>query len=198
MKKVTLSFFFFCILISGFSQTKNGKITGIINGSDSKPLEAATVLLLKLKDSSISKTSVTDKQGEYSFNRIQNGKYFLSVSAQGYKNFKTDPVTIDSINPSMNLRAISLTVNEKSLAGVTIVSQKPFIERKMDKLVINVASSPMSAGQSAYDVLEKSPEVTIDENDNISLAGKAGVMIFIDGKPSYLAGRDLTSFLRGL
>ena len=198
MKK---NFFFFLlstISVLTFAQTKNGIVTGSINGNDNKPLEAATVLLLKQKDSSIAKTSITDKQGQYSFNKIANGKYFVSVSAQGYKNLKTDLITVDSINNNINLPTINLILNEKSLTGVTVVSQKPFIERKIDKLVINVASSPMSAGQSAYEILEKSPGVTIDENDNISLVGKAGVMIFIDGKPSYLAGRDLTSFLRGL
>lgn len=198
MKKATLSLLFFCQAMVGFTQAKNGIITGSINGNDGKPLEAATVLLVKQKDSSIVKTSISDKQGQFVFNKISGGKYFISVSAQGYKNSKTGLVVIDSISHIVNLQAINLALNEKNLTGVTVVTQKSFIDRKIDRLIINVAASPMSAGQSAYDILEKSPGVTIDENDNISLAGKAGVMIFIDGKPSYLAGRDLTNFLRGL
>ncbi len=56
----------------------------------------------------------------------------------------------------------------------------------------------MSAGSTALDVLERSPGITVDQNDAISLRGRAGVIIMIDGKPSPMTGADLANYLRGL
>jgi hypothetical protein len=81
---------------------------------------------------------------------------------------------------------------------VSVNIQKPFIERKIDRLIVNVSSSPVNAGQTALDVLEKSPGVSVDDNGNISINGKQGAQIFIDGRINYLAGPDLLNYLRGI
>jgi hypothetical protein len=46
------------------------------------------------------------------------------------------------------------------------------------------------------DVLEKSPGISVDKDGNISLKGKAGVMIMVDGKPTYLSAQDLANMLK--
>src|SRR6202022_3763560 len=69
---------------------------------------------------------------------------------------------------------------------------------KADRMVINVDASPANAGSSAMDVLEKSPGITVDKDDNISLKGKQGVTIMIDNKPTYLSSSQLASYLKGL
>lgn len=198
MKKFLLLSLLQCIAAIVIAQSKNGMISGIVNSNDGKAIEAATILLLKEKDSAIVKSAVTDKQGQFVFAKIPGGKYFVSVTSQGYQNSRTNAFVLDSMDHTILLTPIGLSYSAKSLTAVTVITQKPFVERKIDRLIVNVASSPLNAGQSAFEVLEKSPGVTIDENDNISLAGKQGVMIFIDGKPSYLSGRDLTNYLRGI
>ena len=79
-----------------------------------------------------------------------------------------------------------------------MIAKKPFIQKLSDRIVVNVENSIVSAGNSAMDVLERSPGVNIDQNDVISLKGKAGVIIMIDGKPSPMTGVDLANYLRGL
>src|SRR5205085_2107183 len=76
--------------------------------------------------------------------------------------------------------------------------KRPVNEQKIDKTVVNVDASPTNTGLSALEVLEKSPGVTIDNNNNISLKGKQGVIILIDGKPTYLTGENLANFLKNL
>jgi outer membrane receptor protein involved in Fe transport len=72
------------------------------------------------------------------------------------------------------------------------------IENKIDKTVVNVDASTTNTGLSALEVLEKSPGVQVDNDGNIKLRGKQGVIIMIDGKPAYLSGQDLTNYLRNL
>ncbi len=193
-------FFATCIYVSlsTVAQPKNGTVNGSVNGSNNSPLDAATVLLLKQKDSSVAKAAVTDRQGRFIMSKIAWGKYILTASAAGYQDFKTALLILDSSNHDLAMPVISLSPSVKNLGNVSVTTQRPFLERKIDKLVVNVSSSPVNAGQSALDVLERSPGVIIDENENISLNGKQGTAIFIDGKISYLAGHDLANYLRGL
>ncbi len=59
-------------------------------------------------------------------------------------------------------------------------------------------ASITNAGTTALEVLEKSPGVTVDKDGNVSLKGKAGVMIMLDGKPSYLSGQELANLLKNM
>ncbi len=86
----------------------------------------------------------------------------------------------------------------KNLKEVSISVKKAFVERKTDRVVVNVDALISNAGTTALDVLEKSPGVSIDQNGTISLKGKQGVTIFIDDKPTYLSGSDLQNYLQSL
>ena len=72
------------------------------------------------------------------------------------------------------------------------------MERKLDKLVVNVENSIVSAGSSVLDVLERSPGVVVNQQSSINLKGKSGVIIMIDGKPTPLSGEDLITYLKGI
>lgn len=48
------------------------------------------------------------------------------------------------------------------------------------------------------EVLEKSPGVSVDKDGNISLKGKQGVIILIDGKQTYMGGQDLANYLQSM
>jgi outer membrane receptor protein involved in Fe transport len=183
---------------AAFAQGKIGKVSGSIQSTDGKALESITVSLLRSKDSAIAKTSITNKQGEFEFDKISEGKYIVAVSAVGYQNHFSQAIEITASNPVFKIQSISLATAEKKLGDITVVSKKPFIENKIDKMVVNVEASTTSTGLSAMEILEKSPGVTIDNDDNISVKGKQGVIILIDGKPSYLSGKDLANYLRNM
>ena len=186
------------VSIISFAQT-NGKITGTIkNGIDSKNIASATVYLLADKDSSILKTTVTDKIGNYIFNNIKYGKYLISASAVDNKTIYSKLFTISATSPSLTIESLQLMVINKDLREVAVTSKKLLIERKIDKTVVNVDASVTNAGTTAMDVLEKSPGVTVDKDGNISLKGKQGVMVMLDGKPSYLSSADLANLLRSM
>ncbi|HEY0732617.1 MAG TPA: outer membrane beta-barrel family protein, partial [Chitinophagaceae bacterium] len=86
----------------------------------------------------------------------------------------------------------------KSLQEVTVQSTRPFVETKIDKTVVNVDASPTSAGATALEILEKSPGVIVSSEGAISLRGKQGVIVMLDGKPTYLSATDLANLLRNM
>src|SRR5690606_37565446 len=81
---------------------------------------------------------------------------------------------------------------------VTVRGQKPLIEVKADKLIVNVDGSIINTGSSAMEILAKSPNVTVDQNDNISIKGKQGDTVMIDGKMIAVSGTDLANMLKGM
>ncbi len=193
----TLSIFGVLQLAAQTTEIK-GKITGTVIDGNTKTIESATIALQRSKDSSVAKMSVADKTGKFEFENIPAGGYFVSISAVGHEKGFSEVFEINEANQHIVLETIELTPRAKSIAAVTVTSKKPFIEQKAGKTVLNVDASPTNAGLNVLELLEKSPGVTLDNDGNISLKGKQGVLILIDGKPTYLAGADLAAYLKTL
>ncbi len=195
---ITLSLAFISNLL--LAQSMEGKITGTItDGGDQKIIDAATVSLLKAIDSSLIKVSLTDKAGNFSFEQVPYGHYRLMATSTGHLKVYTDPIEVKGISP-ISVGVMQLKNNIKTLNEVSVVAviRKPFIERKIDRTVMNVDASLTNAGTTALEVLEKAPGVTVDKDGNISLKGKQGVMIMMDGKPAYLSGQELANLLKNM
>jgi outer membrane receptor protein involved in Fe transport len=184
------------INVSSLAQT--GKITGLVKSVDDKPLEAATVFLKSFKDSALVKIALTDKNGIYEFDKIRYGQYLLQVELMGYELVRSKAFELTEQKRSIQLDDIKPGISSKSLAAVSVTAKRPLIENRIDMTVVNVEASTTNSGLTALEILEKSPGVTVDNNGNISLKGKQGVIILIDGKPTYLSGENLTNYLKNL
>lgn len=197
MRRTIPTLIAFLVLASyAHAQAKIGKVTGTIKDASQKGLQSVTISLLRAKDSSTIKFAVAAKAGEYEFVNIPVGKYLVSVTLVGYDKKFSTPFDISEASPAVDLGTITLNETAKNIGGVTVTAARPFIETKIDKTVVNVEASPTSAGATALEVLEKSPGITVDNDGNISLRGKAGVIIMMDGKPTYLSSADLANLLK--
>jgi len=177
---------------------ERGKITAVILNEKNQPVENATVELLKSKDSSLAKTAITDKTGLAELDNIRPGTYLVRTSFVNYATQYSAVVVLSQEQLNLRLTNIVLQPSAKEIGEVVVTARKPFIQRLSDRLVVNVENSIISAGSTAMDVLERSPGVTIDQNDVIAMRGRQGVIIMIDGKPSPLTGAELANYLRGL
>jgi outer membrane receptor protein involved in Fe transport len=197
MKKICFTLFAFLIAFISFGQDRTGKVSGVITDDAGKPIASATVSLFRSADSSLLKTAITNKEGAYDFVSLSPGDYYLGVTSVGFERKKGNPFGVASNSP-VTVDPISLSPASQSLAGVTVNATRPFIESKIDKTVVNVDASPTSAGATALEVLEKSPGVMVNNDGIISLRGKAGVIVMLDGKPSFLSPADLANLLKNL
>ncbi len=186
------------IALCSFAQT-GGKVAGSIkDGGNQKIIDAASVSLLHLKDSSLVKTAIADKNGNFAFENLKDGNYLVMATSIGHSKSYSKPFIIAAGQPAVSLEVLQLQPVSKNLQEVALSSKKPLIERKLDRTIVNVEASITNAGNTALEVLEKSPGVTVDKDGNISLKGKSGVVIYIDGRPSYLSGQDLANMLRNM
>ncbi|MEP7373289.1 MAG: TonB-dependent receptor [Chitinophagaceae bacterium] len=193
MRKL-LTFLFSAAIIS--SAVSAQTISGIVKDQQGKGLEKTTVSLLKAKDSSVIKLSVTDKEGKFNF-LADAGQYLVSASHVAYATLYSKSVDLSG-SGDFSIGDLNMAKKEASLQGVTVTSQKPMIEVRADKMIVNVEGTMNSVGNDALELLRKSPGVTVDKDDNLSLAGKNGVQVYIDGKPSPLSGADLANYLKSM
>lgn len=172
-------------------------IEGKVETEDAGTIPFVNVLLLKSSDSTLVKGVITNDEGRYSFNNIENGTYLIASSMVGYTQSYSSPFTVDKQSVDIEIPDLLLTKNVEQLNEVSIVTTRPFIEKELDRTVINVANSIVSSGSTGLEVLERAPGVIVDrQNDAISLLGKDGVIVQIDGKRTYLGMADVVALLR--
>ncbi len=177
-----------------FTQT-NGTITGSIVDADENPVGYASVVLYTAADSIIVKLELSDDEGIFQFINIPDSKYWLDISYVGLPNYKTESFELSG---NIELPVIQLEPSSNKLEEVTVTAQRPLLEVKPDKMVFNVENSINAVGSDALELLRKAPGVVVDNNDNITMLGKSGVLIYIDGRPSPLQGDQLVAYLKSM
>ena len=185
------------VLMIGTSHAISNTITGIVKDEVSQPVDVATVSLMRLPDSVFVKAEFTNVDGTFAFVEIPAGSYYLNISFLGYKPYTTETFTITdgSVSP---LPEIILRPDDLELAEVSVVAAKPFVERKSDRLIVNVENSILAAGSSAMEVLAKAPGIVVSPGDAISIRGRQGVIFMIDGKVTPMSGQELANYLRAM
>lgn len=173
-------------------------ITGKVEDGENNPIPFVNVLLLKSADSSLVKGALTDENGLYVFKEVPAANYLVTASMLGYIQEYSSSFAIKGGNGSpVEIPALVLFEDVEQLDQVKIVTTRPFIEREVDRTIVNVANSIVSGGSTVLEVLERAPGVIVDrQNDNISLLGKEGVIVQIDGKRTYLDMTDVVAMLR--
>jgi hypothetical protein len=196
MKIYVLAFIATCFSFAfNVSNAQTAKLSGKVF-ADNAPADAATVVLVQAADSSVVKIALAETTGDFLLEDIGKGQYKLWITLLGYDKYETPVVVADNL--SIQLSDISLRKNSTILKEIGITASKPVVIQKLDRTIVNVDAMITAAGLSALEVLARSPGVQVNNNGGISLKGKQGVNIFIDGKPTYLSGEDLENYLKAL
>ena len=134
MKKVITFLLILSFLsVKIFAQTAQNSVSGTIVNDKNKPVEAATISLMKAADSSLFKISVTDKAGKFSFQDIPLGSYYINASALSYVKLNSTVFELNSTSLTHDMDAIVLQEEAKSLNSVTVTAKKPLIEQMVEE-----------------------------------------------------------------
>jgi outer membrane receptor protein involved in Fe transport len=170
-------------------------LTGIVKGAKGEVLPAANLQLVKDPGQALVKVEVSGQDGAFLFSNLPAGQYKLMVSHYDYALYTSATIQLQK---NTNVGLVTLAERAVALQEVKIEAQKPFVEQYFDKTVLNVENSISAAGSTVLEVLEKAPGLAVDQNDNISMRGRSGVMVMINGKRVPMSGTELATMLRGM
>lgn len=128
----------------------NARISGSVLDDQGKAMPFATIALLKAKDSSLVKGSITNDAGAYRFEHVALGNYVIRVTAMGFIKANSKAVNLNPDDKDIKIPTIQLRSSSKTLKEVTVTSTKPLIERKIDRTVMNVENSVLAAGTQQW------------------------------------------------
>lgn len=172
-------------------------IQGRVNGPLQKPLSGCNVLLINPSDSLLIRGTTSKDNGSFELTGVMTGSYLLVVSYSGYE--KKYSLLDISGSQKKDVGDILLIPASVELKQVTVTAYKLLFEQKPDRMVVNVKNSITNTGGTVLDVLEKSPGILVNrQSGTISMSGKDGVQVMINGKLSYMPADALVTMLQGM
>jgi iron complex outermembrane recepter protein len=176
---------------------QNASIRGQLQSKEGVAITFANIGLYNSADSSLYKAESSDEAGIFNMKGLGKGSYYLKAAGIGFGNIQKSNIQLEE-NQTLDLGILVLSANTIQLEEMTVKASRVMVEIKADRTVFNVEGTINSAGADALSLLRKAPSVTVDNNDNINVLGRAGVLLYIDGKRLPLTGDDLTSYLQNL
>ncbi|MCX2743594.1 TonB-dependent receptor [Mangrovivirga sp. M17] len=191
-----LALFFLCFAANA---QQAGKITGKVSDQNSQPVPFANVAVLNQSDSSLVTGAVTSENGNFTMGSPKvAGTYLVRLSAIGYETNYSEPFKIEGEGYSKHWSSLTLPEETQSLDGVEVRATRPTVIVEADKTVVDIENSALTEGNTALEVLEKSPGVWVDQDGNIQLNGKAGVLVMIDDRRTFMSAKELQSLLNSM
>ncbi|MCT2563742.1 TonB-dependent receptor domain-containing protein [Chryseobacterium herbae] len=150
-----------------------------------------TDLLLKNKQNQSIINAQTDTSGKFKI-RLDKGAYTLLITQLGKKYYEKSI----ELNGDLDLGIITIN-NDILLEGVVLNGQKQLIERKTDRLIFNVEKSAFATGGNGLDAITVTPGLQVT-NETITMLGKSGMGVMVDGRIMNMAGDALISYLKSI
>ncbi|WP_345200432.1 TonB-dependent receptor [Chryseobacterium ginsengisoli] len=180
MKKILwlLLFSFNFLIVSGQKLSINGKVTDF----EKKPVENATVYLLKQKDSSVINYTSTNKEGKFSLktNELTESS-ILKIDAEKLISYSKK---FDKINQSIDLENIELDKSKITDIEEVKITVSP-VKIKKDTIEFNANAIKVRPNSNIEELLKNINGVEIDNDGKITVNGKDVDQIMINGKPFF-------------
>lgn len=158
-----------------------------------QPIPQATVSLHNLDQKTV-KMGTTDSTGNFKLKYEITGKYTIKIRYIGYSEYQSAVFELKDTH----FGQVKLNLLDNTLKGVEIISKEKTIELSGGTIIYNVSNTIMGQGVTAFEALKKAPGVYIENESNITLNGKSGVQIMLDGRQTYLSGKELIDLLKSL
>lgn len=85
---------------------------------------------------------------------------------------------------------------DKEIQEVTLT--KKVFQKKADRMVYDVASSPISKGNNAFDLLKETPLVSSTDDKSLKIVGKNDAIIYINGRKSNMNPDAIVEMMKSM
>ncbi|CAM3982570.1 outer membrane beta-barrel protein [Flavobacterium weaverense] len=183
MEKKYLLILSFFLCISAFAQSNISLKGKVLDKNTQVPIEAATVFLTSVKDSTVIDYTISDKNGFFRIDTKSITKpFFLKISYMGYQTFKKE---IQSIAESKDFGILQLLENPNNLNEVVVKSEAPPIRIKKDTLEFSASSFKVRPDSNVETLLKQLPGVEVGTDGKITVNGKEVNQVLVNGKPFF-------------
>ena len=190
------SLLFLLLAYNSFGQTV---FSGKVVDSSKNPIPFCNVLLIDTNYSQNYVGGVTDEKGYFEIETNFSGSIRVKISNIGFQEYLSEKININQNNSVFELGEISLSDEAFALNDVSVLAKKLPYKREIDRTVISLENEPNTQGSSVLDILERTPGVILDrQNNSLSMLGKDGVNVMINGKMTYMPTSALVQFLNGM
>lgn len=182
MKKQLFFYFLFFYSFFGFAQN-TFSLQGTVLSDQQLGLDAATVFLSRVQDSTVVDYTITNTKGYFDLKvKKQNQAVDLVISMIGFEDFKK---RFDVVETSLDLGQIRLKAVATDLDELVIQAEVPPIRIKKDTLEFNASSFKVRPDSNVETLLKQLPGVEIDADKKITVNGKEVNQILVNGKPFF-------------
>lgn len=133
-------------------------------------------------------TYISDASGLIQISNLTKGSR-LKLNSKFYEAME---ISWDGIQVDFSLRRLATTIRETQIIG-----KKPSVKLEAGKTILDASQATFQQG-TLKDLLQQIPGVILDNNNNVSIKGKSGLRILVDGKTSQLAMSDMKTFVNSL
>ncbi len=184
--------FFSCLLLSlpAFAQQK--VVTVFVVNSSQQPIPYATIVVTSAADTLKKMNKVTDSKGEVTFNLTEGLRYTLKASSVNHA-----PEIKNILVTDNNNFTITIDKADNMLGPVVVTATRPIMRQEDDKTIVdpeNLASS----STNAYEILEKTPGLFVDQDGNVYLSSTTPARIYINGREQRMSAADIATMLKSL
>ncbi len=185
---------FLAVLLS-MSASAQYALRGTVNDGEGDAVAFANVALYRAADTTLVKVELTDNTGSFILPNLAGTTYALVVTYLGAADLRINDIRVAA---DVDLGTLVLAPGGIELAGATVTATRALVEVKTDRTVFNVQGTINATGNNGLELLRMTPGVDVDNNDNISVLSRSGVLVYVDGRRLPLSGVDLSNYLRTL
>jgi iron complex outermembrane recepter protein len=183
----------FSFLSVAFVHAQEVPVKMTIVGSKGEPVGAATIIVISAQDSTVRQTKMADTAGIAVFQLQLNGLYKIQVSSVNYETVEKN-ITVKGEAPSFRFVMQPLS---KSLSGVVVTARRPMMRQEDDKTIID-PEALANISTNAYEIMEKTPGLFVDQDGNIYISSTTPAKVFINGREQRMSAADIATILKSL
>lgn len=174
-----------------FSQEVNVSIK-VVNRKN-EPVSFASFTVTRRNDTAVRQQNISDSLGIATFKLENNVQYNIRITSVNYLPVEKG-ITVTTHHNFFSFIAEDLP---KTLRGVTVTSTRPLMRQEDDKTIVD--PEPIAAASTnAYEILEKTPGVFVDQDGNVYLTSMTPAAIYINGREMKMSTSDIATMLKNL
>lgn len=184
------------VLLGFFFHVKAQELTDVrirvVNGNN-EGIPGATILVLSVPDSIKSQQKIADSSGVCLFSLIKNQPYLVRITSVDYQRVEKS-ITPKNNNSSFVFRVLP---SVKLLGNVTISATRPLMRQEDDKTIVDPENLAI-ASTNAFEIIEKTPGLFVDQDGNIYLSSTTPAKVYINGREQKMSAADMATVLKSL